>query len=231
MTISIFLLQTNLRFSVRLFASCKVPISGEPLAPLLDAEKMKLCKLPSTRRERGDTESWRVTPWTVFLLRADRTSRRGNPCTDKVCHLTRFLKDASCPLSGEGNWTSLFHGERMSTCEMRQMCVSPLLCVRDAFVCAWQWQTADQRGGWLMPALSDWQRKTHHRSSALVINSVCLLLKVEAASACRMQKLPFKSCIAQWCFLKLVIVAWWKGNGNGLPCPTWRSKPKLFFSY
>lgn len=149
--------------------------------------------------------SWRVTPRTALLC-ADRTFRQGNPCTDKVCHLARFPKDASCPLSGEGNWTSLFQGERMSTCKMRQACVSPLLCACDAFVCAWQWQTADQRGGvwWLTPALSDWQRKTHHHSSSLVINSICLFLKVEVtlSAGCR------------YCFLKAILHngglwSWW----------------------
>lgn len=44
-------------------------------------------------------------------------------------------------------------------------------------------QIREAEARWLMPALSDWQRQTHHCFSSLaslVINPVCLVLKVEA---------------------------------------------------
>lgn len=76
-----FLLQTNPHFSVRLFVSCKVPISGEPLEPLLDAEKVKLCKLSCTHKEGGDTGAMGCIPalsWQDMPAR-ESTQRQGLP--------------------------------------------------------------------------------------------------------------------------------------------------------
>ena len=107
-----------------------------------------------------------------------------------------FLKDTSCPLSTEGNWTSLFHGEKTASVSRERVCVKWDRCV---WACMFSCfgvivmhfsESADDRqqireaeARWLMPALSDWQRWTYHCFSSpasSVINLICLVLKVEA---------------------------------------------------
>ena len=114
-----------------------------------------------------------------------------NPSSDKALYPACFLKDASCPLSGEGNWTSLFHGgnrERVSVCETETgvcVCVRvvPLLRVIVMHLSESgddRQQIREAEARWLMPALSDWQRQTYHCFSSpasSVINLICPILK------------------------------------------------------
>lgn len=182
MTISIFLPQTNSHFSITLFVSCKMPISGEPLAPLFDAEKVKLCKLPSTYRERGDTGSWRGMSWTAFLLQADRTWIHA-PARSAISHA--FWRTWAVHLAGreiehlffmEREWARANWDRRAC----RRSCVpATRLSVRGND----RQQIREAVAQWLTPALSDWQRKTHHRSSSLLIHSV--LLEATLSAGCR----------------------------------------------
>lgn len=100
-------------------------------------DNWNFAKMQAPHTRQGDTRSWWVASDITLLLSAlklptflsdhldELTGCAGeNPSTDKALYPACFLKDTSCPLNEEGNWTSLFHGERMSACEMRQVCVS-----------------------------------------------------------------------------------------------------------
>lgn len=114
-----------------------------------------------------------------------------NPSTNKALFTACFLKDTSCPLSKDGNWTSLFMERtvraRERTCFKWDECVRARLCVfllrvmhLSASVDDRQ-QIREAEARWLMPALSDWQRRTYHYFSSpvsSVINLICLILKM-----------------------------------------------------
>lgn len=115
-----------------------------------------------------------------------------NPSTNKALFTACFLKDTSCPLSKDWNWTSLFHGEngacaRANVFQMRRVCACAFVCVfllrvthLPASVDDRQ-QIREAEARWLMPALSDWQRRTYHYFSSpvsSVINLICLILKM-----------------------------------------------------
>lgn len=133
------------------------------------------------------------------------TGRAGkNPSTDKALFPACFLKDTSCPLSEEGNWTSLFHGgnrERVSVCEMRQVCVCVCFLLRVIVMHLSEsgddrQQIREAEARWLMPALSDWQRRTYHCFSSpasSVINLICLISKVEAPLSAGSRSCSLKS--------------------------------------
>lgn len=124
---------------------------------------------------------------------------REDPSTDKALYPACFLKDASCPLNKEGNWTSPFHGGKMGAFEMRRVgfCFHVIVMHLSARGNDRQ-QIREAEARWLMPALSDWQRQTHHCFSSLaslVINPVCLILKVEAplsagSWSCALKSIP-----------------------------------------
>lgn len=113
-----------------------------------------------------------------------------NPSTDKAAHPALLLwRTRAVRAPQEGNWTSLFRDERMSACEMRQVCASASF-VAVMHLSALGSDSQQIRGAearWLMPGLSDWQRQTHHRFSSpasLAINPACLIFKVEAPTEC-----------------------------------------------
>lgn len=72
----------------------------------------------------------------------------------------------------EREWAPVKWDRRVSAAPAR----SRRVCLRAAMTDS----RSEAAARWLTPALSDWQRRTHHRSSYLVINSVYLVLKVEA---------------------------------------------------
>lgn len=117
---------------------------------------------------------------------------RENPSTDKALFPACFLKDTSCPLSEDGNWTFLFHGEnreKVSVCVWNEtgVCVRVFLLrvivMHLSEIGDDRQQIREAEARWLMPALSDWQRRTYYCFSSpatSVINLICLILKVEA---------------------------------------------------
>lgn len=132
---------------------------------------------------------------------------RENPSTDKALFPASFLKDTSCPLSVEENWTSLLvreceNGVWMYVKWDRCVCVCVfLLCVivmnfSESGNDRQQIREAEER--WLMPALSEWQRQTYHCFSSpasLVINLICLISKVEAPLSAGSRSCSLKSIV------------------------------------
>lgn len=208
----IFLPQPNPCFPISLFVLCKAPISAEPLNA---AFRCRIMEANSNTLDPGYTLDH------IFALGSELPAFPSDHLDVLTGHdgegihpptrpfQASFRKPASCPLSGEGNWTSLFHGERMSACEMRQARVLPLLRDGAAFVCAWQWQTADQRGGGAVTnACAEWL--TAENTSPLLIfgDKFCLPgLRSGGDAGCTKQELLFKINIEQRWFLKLVVVA------------------------
>lgn len=63
---------------------------------------------------------------------------RENPSTVKALFPACFLKDTSCPLSKEGNWTSLFHRESSAFLHEREsMCLKWDRCASVCFRLVW----------------------------------------------------------------------------------------------
>lgn len=136
---------------------------------------------------------------------------RENPSTDKALFPACVLKDTSCPLSREGNWTSLFHGES-SACGCVCVCVwdservwneTGVCVVLLGVIVMHLSESGDDRqqirgaeARWLMPTLSEWQRWTYHcvwSPASSLINLICLVSTVEASLSAGTRRGSFKN--------------------------------------
>lgn len=119
-------------------------------------------------------------------------SARKNPFTNTALFPAFCLTDKSCPLSTQGNWTSLFHGENSACLHGSKrvwrdrcvcVCVYPCLsawCDCDVFLWESQWQTTDQRStGTVTNACTEWLTALNVSLLlvSLVINLICLITK------------------------------------------------------
>lgn len=152
MTTSIFLSHTNLHFLISFSAIhflYSISLSTSTLTTQDFTYGTTTTETLQNRRS-GITRSWWVVSHNTCCYQSYKLPSfpsdhldeltgcaRENPSTDKALYPACFLKDTSCPLNEEGNWTSPFHGGRMSAFEMRHVwvCASVWLwciCLRAA---------------------------------------------------------------------------------------------------